>query len=103
MTELALAFSSDGVAYTPISIPAQPTGPGTADWRLITFNNITLPTVSDLRLRWINTSATPAFRVDDIALNGTLSAIPETSAFLAVGLAGLVNVCWKRLKIWAVI
>jgi hypothetical protein len=103
MSELALAFSSDGIAYTPITIPAQLTGTGTDVWRLITLNNITLPTVSDLRLRWTNTSTTPAFRLDDIALNGTLSAIPETSAFLAVGLAGFVGVCWKRTKHSAVL
>jgi hypothetical protein len=84
MSELALAYSDDGTNYTSISIPAQPTGSGTAVWRLISLPNLTLPSVGNLRLRWTNTSTTPQFRVDDVMLEGT--AIPEPTAFLFGGL-----------------
>lgn len=84
MTELQISYSSDGVNFNNLITPAQPTGSGTANWRLITLNGITLPTVSNLRLRWLNTAASgPQFRLDDISLSAT--AVPEPSAFLLVG------------------
>jgi hypothetical protein len=88
MTDLTLAYSSDGTTYTPIAIPAQPTGAGTDAWRLLTFSNITLPTVSNLHLRWTNNAnAFMSYAVDDIALNGTL--VPEPSSFIAFLVGGL--------------
>lgn len=68
MSELVLEYSIDGVVYTAISIPAQPTGAGTAIWRLITISN-SIPSTTNLRLRWTNTSAAPQFRIDDISLS----------------------------------
>ena len=67
MSELALEYSTNGTTYTSITLPLQPTGTGTSSWRLI---SISLPTaahnVSNLRLRWRQTSSTPQFRLDDI-------------------------------------
>lgn len=74
LSELVLEYSTDGIAYTTISFPAQPTGSGTAIWRLI--GPISLPMAaegaSNLRLRWRNSSTTPQFRIDDITLTGTI-------------------------------
>jgi hypothetical protein len=73
MSELVLEFSINGTNYTPLIIPAQPTGTGTAIWRLI--SSISLPSstenVSNLFLRWRQTSTgsgNPQFRIDDIKL-----------------------------------
>jgi hypothetical protein len=81
MTELVVEFSTDGTSYTAVSIPAQPTGTGTANWRLITLN---LPAgasgQANLRLRWQNTASgtgSPQFRIDDVTLNGNCSINPE--------------------------
>lgn len=81
MTELVVEFSTDGTSYTAVSIPAQPTGAGTANWRLITLN---LPAgasgQANLRLKWRNTvsgTGSPQFRIDDVTLNGNCSVNPE--------------------------
>lgn len=70
MSELILEYSTDGTTYTTISILTQPTGTGTASWRLI--SSISLPTatqnITNLRLRWRQTSTTTQFRLDDIKL-----------------------------------
>lgn len=103
MSELKLEYSSNGTDFTTISIPAQPTGSGTANWRLITLSNLTLPVVTNLRLRWTNTSTTPQFRIDDVTLSGTLSAVPEPAAVLFGGLVcsllGL-TVAGRRALAW---
>ena len=103
MSEMALAYSSDGTNYTPITIPAQATGTGTAVWRVITLSNITLASVPNLRLRWTNTStgSSPDFRLDDITLSG-VAAVPEASSLLFGGLASCVAAALrvKRRRRW---
>lgn len=80
MSELILEYSTNGTTYTALTIPAQPTGTGTASWRLI--SSISLPAaacnVANLRLKWRQTSATPQFRIDDIKLTGTLPTFSVT-------------------------
>jgi hypothetical protein len=77
MSELILEYSIDGIKYFPITIPTQPTGTGTSSWRLI--SNIVLPSsvnnISNLRLRWKQTSSTIQFRIDDIKLTNE-TALP---------------------------
>lgn len=73
MTELKVEYSVDGVNYLPLTFPAQPTGTGTAIWRLISIQE-TIPAVPGLRLRWNNTSTNTSFRIDDIKLSGVLSS-----------------------------
>ncbi len=96
MSELILEFSTDGSNYSPLSIPSQPTGSGTANWRLITLENLDLPQVADLRLRWTNTAAvsTPQFRLDDVRLSAT--AIPEPAAAILLGALGLTVLALRR-------
>ena len=80
MSELLLEYSTDGVTYSTVTYPAQATGAGTATWRLI--SSISLPSaacnISNLRLRWRQTSATPSFRIDDVKLSGTLPTFTVT-------------------------
>jgi hypothetical protein len=74
MTEFLVQYSTDGVNYFPVSFPAQATGSGTAVWRLVTATT-TLPSTSNLRLRWTNTSTTAQFRLDDIGISGTSGSV----------------------------
>jgi uncharacterized repeat protein (TIGR02543 family) len=80
MSELVLEYSTDGTNYSAVSFPGQPTGTGTATWRLI--SSISLPSaacnIANLRLRWRQTSTTPQFRIDDVKLSGTLPTFSVT-------------------------
>ena len=71
MSELKLEYSTDGLVFNVISIPAQPTGSGTANWRLI---SISLPTnlanQSNVILKWTNLGGGAQIRLDDIQLKG---------------------------------
>jgi hypothetical protein len=89
MTTLLLEYSTDGALWSSIAIPAQVTGSGTANWRLISFSETDIPITSSLSLRWTNTDTTTQYRIDDI----TLTAVPEPSvAFLGgVGLLALLR------------
>jgi hypothetical protein len=89
MTTLLLEYSTDGALWSAIGIPAQATGSGTANWRLISFSETDIPISSSLSLRWTSTDTTTQYRIDDI----TLTAIPEPSvAFLSgFGLLALLR------------
>jgi hypothetical protein len=82
MSELTLEYSIDGIKYFALTIPTQPTGTGTASWRLI--SDIVLPSsvnnVSNLRLRWKQISTTVQFRIDDIKLTNE-TALPVELLF----------------------
>ena len=95
MTELHLHYSADAENWSPILIPAQPTGEGTTTWRLLEFSNLNLPQTETLSLRWTNTvidSATPQFRLDDV----TLTAMPEPAAAALFGGLGLLLLVARR-------
>ena len=78
MSELVLEFSTNGTTYNTLTIPSQPTGAGTAKWRLI---SISLPSTvenkSNLRLRWRQNGTSTQFRIDDIKLTYE-TALPIT-------------------------
>ncbi len=97
MSELLLEYSDNGGSYISLALPAQPTGSGTANWRLISLTDIPLPITSNLSLRWTNTAASGGsqFRLDDVTLSGT-SAVPEPSSYalLFLGLCGLYLLRW---------
>lgn len=89
MSELSLGFSSDGLTFTPIAIPVQPSGSGTSNWRLLSFENTAIPIGTNIRLRWSNSAPTGGvgFRIDDVILQGDLApvAIPEASSLILGG------------------
>lgn len=91
MTTLLLDYSTDGSSWSSLLIPAQPTGSGTAVWRLISLTATSIPISNTLSLRWTNADTSPQYRIDDITLTGTL--VPETSAALlgSLGLLGLLR------------
>jgi subtilisin-like proprotein convertase family protein len=71
--ELVVEVSSDGTTYTPLTY-SRATGTGTATWLKITPTG-TIPSTSNLRIRFRQTSTTTQFRIDDVVLTGTQSAI----------------------------
>jgi len=99
LTELQVAYSTGG-AFTNLNFAAQPTGTGTAIWRNVVITDANLiPTSSTLTLRWTNSSATPQFRIDDILLQGTITAVPEPTSIALVSLVGcaaFVASCRRR-------
>ena len=93
LSELVVEVSTDGTSWSPLSFPAQPTGTGTANWRLITITGGTIPAAPGVSLRWSNTSTGPQIRVDDITLIGdvvtscgiTLGAVNSTCSSVTLG------------------
>jgi hypothetical protein len=87
MSTLVFDFSTDGTTWTPLALPAQPTGSGTANWRLVTLSNTSIPISPTLSLRWTNTDASVQYRLDDITL------VPEPAAVLlgSLGFLGLLR------------
>ena len=79
-SSLTVAFSSDGTTWTPLTVPALPTGTGTAIWHYRTASGA-IPATANLRIRFTNTSATPQFRIDDVLLVADSAGdIPPTVA-----------------------
>ena len=75
-SELSVEYSTSGIAgpWNIITIPALPTGTGTAIWHYVTSTGV-IPSGANA-IRFTNTNATsPQFRIDDITLTGT----PSTS------------------------
>ena len=88
-SELVVEVSSDGASYTPLSY-TRPTGSGTASWLLVSPTG-TIPSTSNLRIRFRQTSSSVQFRVDDIRLTGTLIAActdPGEPTTLSTSLTG---------------
>ncbi len=80
--EMDFSYSTDGTNYTAITIPDQPSGVGTKQWRPIILTG--LPKAANLRLRWKKDSATTQiYRIDDIKIysvknNQTITFNPIT-------------------------
>lgn len=95
-TELTFEYSINGTIFTPISIPAQSTGTGTAVWRKILLTG--LPASTTLTIRFSNTSTTAnnvAFRLDDISVN-SLTVLPVTlTAFTAKANLQNIDLAWN--------
>jgi len=70
LTPLLVAYSTDGSTWNTLTFPAQPTGSGTSNWRLVTITGGTIPATANLRLRWTNSTAAADYRIDDITLTG---------------------------------
>lgn len=81
-SELTVSVSTDGTTYTALTMPALPTGAGTAAWSLATITS-GIPSAANLRIRFVNTSAaTVQFRIDDVVLKGSCSScvVPSISS-----------------------
>ncbi len=78
-------ISSDGITYTALSFPVLPTGSGTSHWYLRTASG-TIPSTSNLRIRFTNNDNTTQYRIDDICLSGA-----ACSASIAV--SGSTTIC----------
>ncbi|KAF5055856.1 hypothetical protein DSECCO2_373330 [anaerobic digester metagenome] len=86
-SELVFEVSTDGTTYTPLVIPALPTGSGTATWHYVSVTG-TIPAAANLRIRFTQSGTATQFRIDDIVLKDTVpSCVPTeyphmTGAFI---------------------
>ncbi len=89
-SELAITVSTDGISYTALPTLSLTAGSGTAVWSLVTITS-GIPSASNLRIRFLNTSATTVqFRIDDVKLVGACST-SHTVTFNANGGAGSMS------------
>lgn len=84
--ELIIEVSENGIDFTPLSY-SRPTGAGTASWILITPSG-TIPSTTNLTIRFRQSSGTTQFRIDDIVLSGTISG---TEPLLTTNIATIEN------------
>ncbi len=85
--ELIVEVSTDGTTFSSPLTYSRATGSGTSNWTLITITS-GIPSTSNLRIRFRQTSTTSQFRIDDVKLNAvsascTLTLGATTSACLA--------------------
>jgi hypothetical protein len=70
-SNLDVDVSSDGISYSPLSFTLLPTGAGTATWYLRSTTG-TIPSTSNLYIRFTQASVLPQFRIDDVILKSTV-------------------------------
>lgn len=75
--ELTVQVSTDGIAWTPLTY-SRPTGAGTSSWILITPSG-TIPSTSNLRIKFENPISNVGFRIDDVKLTGNTLGISENT------------------------
>ncbi len=66
--ELLISVSTDGVNFTQLSY-SRATGSGTATWLRVSPSGV-IPSTSNLRIKFTQTSTTTQFRIDDVKLTG---------------------------------
>ncbi len=92
-TDLTFEYSTNGTNFTAISIPAQPTGGGTAIWRLVRITG--LPNTSTLTIRFTNSGTATQYRLDDIAVN-SLTVLPVSlTSFAAKANLQNIDLAWN--------
>ena len=76
---ISIQVSSDGTTWTALTMPALPTGTGTATWYYRTCSG-SIPSTSNLRIRFTSSNAVE-WRLDDILLtDGTSSNVIHVDA-----------------------
>jgi hypothetical protein len=85
--ELAIEVSADGTNYTPLSY-SRASGSGTAVWALVNPTG-TIPSATNLRIRFRQTSTSTQFRIDDVKLTGV--ATTPSPSISATGSLSAVN------------
>jgi hypothetical protein len=75
--ELTVEVSDDGAPYTPLTYTRQ-SGPETSVWTLITASG-TIPSSSNLKIKFENPMSNVGFRIDDVKLTGTALSVKQNS------------------------
>lgn len=91
-SDMVVEVSSDGSNYSPLTVPALPTGTGTAIWHYRTASG-TIPTAANLRIQFRQTATATQYRIDDLTFDRTLAA--ELSSFYALAEDGGVTLSWR--------
>lgn len=66
-SDLLVQVSSDGTSYSNLTFTSLPAGSGTANWYYRTASG-TVPAVSNLRIRFVQTGTATQYRIDDVLL-----------------------------------
>jgi autotransporter-associated beta strand protein len=77
LLDLAIGFSTSGTSGS-VTFASQPTGSGTANWRLITATSAPIVGSANLSLLFTNTSTAYQIRLDDIKITGTARTAATT-------------------------
>jgi len=81
-SDLIAEYSTDGTDYTAIPY-SRASGNGTANWILIS-PTATLPSTSNLRIRFRQTGTTTQYRIDDVKLTGIAASTAPTVSTSAI-------------------
>lgn len=87
---IKVQVSSDGVNYTNLTYTNLNTGPGTTGWYLRTASG-TIPSTSNLRIKFTGNDGTNDVRLDDVKLIGDLMVSGNTVTFHANGGTGSMS------------
>ncbi|MBB6371178.1 T9SS type A sorting domain-containing protein [Chryseobacterium shigense] len=71
--QMTVEVSGDGSAWTQLTY-SRPSGSGTSIWTLINTSG-SIPSVSNLRIKFTNVVGNAGYRVDDVKLTGTLNSL----------------------------
>jgi subtilisin-like proprotein convertase family protein/endonuclease/exonuclease/phosphatase family metal-dependent hydrolase len=72
-SDFQIQVSSDGVNFTPLTLPLLPTGSGTSIWQYETCSG-TIPATGNLRIQFIQNSTTTQYRIDDLKMTYTVTS-----------------------------
>ena len=95
-SNLIVEVSSNGTDWTALTVPALPTGSGTAIWHHRTAAG-SIPSTETLYIRFMQNSTSPQFRIDDVRLMGTPLSVDLTD-FSAAWQGDAVLVRWETAQ-----
>lgn len=105
-SDLLVQVSSDGISYVNLTLPSLPAGSGTANWYYRTVSG-TVPAVSNLRIRFVQTGTLTQYRIDDVLLvhagnppiitaSGPVTICTGEYVLLSVGAIAGYGYQWKK-------
>lgn len=94
MSDLIFSYSVDGENFIALAVPVQPTGSGTANWRLIGPLS-GLPSSESLWLKWEHAGTAGSYRLDDIQIH----AVPEPATWgIILGILSVLYMLFRKLN-----
>lgn len=78
-SDLLVQISSDGINFTNLSLPALPSGTGTAIWYYRTVSGLITAT-PNLRIRFLQNGTATQYRIDDVKMTYTMTSPSITAS-----------------------